>query len=589
MRNVQSRLRWVDAALSTEARRDAPLLPVRPLPSAAAVMSQQLSPLAGAPVPRHLLLDVSRLIADYFALYPDASLPTQRVAFGTSGHRGSASAISFNEAHVLAITQAICDLRRQQGTTGPMFVGLDTHALSRPAFDSVLEVLAANSVETRIAAGDEYTPTPVISHAVLCHNRGSDGHAAADGIVITPSHNPPESGGIKYNAPHGGPAEDALTARIEVDANRYLLAQLAGVRRMPLARARAADCVRQHDFLTAYVNDLGNVIDLQAISGSGLRLGVDPLGGAGVHYWARIAERHHLDLDIVSTTVDPTFAFMTLDWDGRIRMDPSSPHAIRRLLALGDRYQVAFASDPDHDRFGIVTASRGLMPANHFLSVAIDYLFRHRPLWSSNLAVGKTLVSTSMIDRVCARLPQRVFEVPVGFKWFVSGLADGTLGFCGEESAGASLLRHDGGVWTTDKDGIALGLLAAEMTACTGRDPGLRHDDLEAELGAVYAERADAPATLAQKRALSKLNAASFHCDALAGDRIDSVLDKAPGNGAPLGGIKISTCNGWFAARPSGTEDLYKIYAESFRDPAHLNLLLEDAQGIVDAALARVE
>jgi phosphoglucomutase len=530
------------------------------------------------------LVDTAKLLDAYGALAPDPAVAAQRVAFGTSGHRGSSLARSFNEAHVLAISQAICHWRRHAGTDGPLFIGCDTHALSRPAFESALEVLAANGVEAMVSAGGEVTPTPAVSQAILVHNKGRR-RGLADGIVITPSHNPPEDGGFKYNPVQGGPADSTVTGWIETEANRLLSGGLKDVKRLPYAQARQAPTVQAHDFLEAYTAGLGSVIDFDAIRASGLRLGVDPLGGAGVHYWARIAERYRIDLDVVSEQVDPTFSFMTLDWDGRIRMDPSSPYAMHRLIGLKDRYDVAFACDTDHDRHGIVVPS-GLMPPNHYLAVAIDYLFRHRPQWRSDAAVGKTLVSSAMIDRVAARLGRRLYEVPVGFKFFVDGLLDGALGFGGEESAGASFLRRDGTVWSTDKDGIAAALLSAEIAAHGGRTPDLLYRDLERDLGASAADRIDAPATPEQKRKLAHLAPEQVRSAALAGEPIERVLSRAPGNDVAIGGIKVIARSGWFAARPSGTENIYKIYAESFRGEAHLRAILREAQAIVDATLA---
>ena len=548
-------------------------------------MSARLSPLAGKSAPAALLVDVPRLVTAYFALRPDPAEPAQRVAFGTSGHRGVSLEASFNEQHVLAITQAICESRRARGIDGPLYLGFDTHALSAPAYASALEVLAANGVEAAVAAGDEYTPTPAISHAILTHNRGRTA-GLADGIVITPSHNPPDGGGFKYNPENGGPADTALTRAIETRANRLLETGLAEVRRIDFARARRAPTTHAHDFLTTYVEDLGHVVDMDAIRASSARIGVDPLGGAGVHYWARIAERHRLRLDVVDATVDPTFRFMSVDWDGRIRMDPSSPYAMQRLLGLRDRYDVAFACDTDHDRHGIVTRGRGLLPSNHYLAVAIDYLFRHRPAWGAAAGIGKTIVSSSMIDRVAARLGRRIDETPVGFKWFAAGLADRTIAFAGEESAGAAFARIDGGAWTTDKDGIAPALLAAEITARTGRDPGECYAALERDLGAVFLDRIEAPANAAQKRQLSSLSAERLGATELAGEPITTILTRAPANDAPFGGVKVISAAGWFAARPSGTEDIYKVYAESFRDETHLRRILAEAQRIVDAALA---
>ena len=509
----------------------------------------------------------------------------QRVAFGTSGHRGTSFERSFNESHIVAITQAICDHRSSKGIDGPLFLGIDTHALSKPAFDSALEVIAANGVQTMIAASNEFTPTPVISHAILVHNRGRT-RGLADGIVITPSHNPPDFGGFKYNPPNGGPAGTGITGWVQNRANALLEGGLKDVKRMPLARARKAPTTQVHDYVNAYVADLGSVVDFDVIRNAGLRLGVDPLGGAGVHYWAPIAERYKLDLTVISDEVDPQFAFMSVDWDGRIRMDPSSSYAMQRLIGLKDRYDIAFACDTDHDRHGIVTRSAGLLPPNHYLSVAIDELFRNRPQWGRNAAVGKTVVSSAMIDRVAARLGRQLFEVPVGFKWFVDGLFDGSLGFGGEESSGATFLRRDGSVWTTDKDGMAPALLAAEITARNGRDPGALYRDLCAEFGEVFADRVEARANPAQKQALSQLAPQQITQIELAGESIDRVQDRAAGNHVPIGGIKVNAKSGWFAARPSGTEDIYKIYAESFRDDAHLRRLLQDGQRIVDAALA---
>jgi phosphoglucomutase len=548
-------------------------------------LGSSISPLAGKPAPESVLTDIPKLLAAYTALQPDAAEPTQRVAFGTSGHRGSSFERSFNEWHVLAITQAICEHRTQKGIDGPLFIGLDTHALSLPAYRSALEVLAANGVQTLISAGGEYTPTPAVSHAILVHNRGRTTHLA-DGIVITPSHNPPPDGGFKYNPPNGGPADTAITSWIENRANGLLAARLHEVQRLPFEQAERAASTREHDFIGSYVADLGSVLDLEVIRSAGLRVGVDPLGGAGVHYWARIAERYRLNLEVVSEQVDPTFRFMTLDWDGRIRMDPSSPWAMQRLLSLKDRFDIAFGCDTDHDRHGIVTRSAGLLPTNHYLSVAIDYLFRERRGWSADAAVGKTVVSSAMIDRVAAKLGRRLYEVPVGFKWFVDGLMNGSLAFVGEESAGATFSRLDGTVWTTDKDGIVPALLAAEITARTGRDPGERYAELAREFGEPASDRVDAPATPLQKQRLSKLSPQQLHTDQLAGDKIDSVIDRAPGNGALIGGIKVIAAGGWFAARPSGTENIYKIYGESFRGKQHLRSILSEAQGIVDAALA---
>ncbi len=541
-------------------------------------------PLAGKPAPASLLVDVARLITAYFAERPDVSVPEQRVAFGTSGHRGCSFDRSFNEWHVLAISQAICEYRARNGIDGPLYLGIDTHALSVPACATALEVLAANGVQVMLAASDEYTPTPVLSHAILSYNRGRS-KGLADGIVITPSHNPPDNGGFKYNPPNGGPADSDVTKGIENRANAILEAGLKGVSRITHDKAMRASTTHRHDYVAAYVNDLQHILDLDAIRGANLSMGVDPLGGAGVHYWGRIAERYGLNLTVVNEGVDPTFRFMTVDWDGRIRMDPSSPYAMQSLLELKGRFDIAFACDPDHDRHGIVTRSAGLLPPNHYLAVAISYLFAHRPQWGKEAAVGKTLVSSQMIDRVAAKLGRRLYEVPVGFKWFVEGLLDGSLGFGGEESAGASFLRRDGGVWTTDKDGIVPALLSAEITARLGRDPGEVYRELARELGDPLSNRVDAPATPEQKRKLAQLSREQVLSAELAGEKIQSILTHAPGNGAAIGGLKVTAANGWFAARPSGTEDIYKVYAESFRGADHLRCILEEAQNIVGAAL----
>ena len=548
-------------------------------------MSTRISPLAGMPAPQSLLVDVPKLLAAYADLRPDFTQTAQRVAFGTSGHRGSSFGRSFNEWHVLAISQAICEYRKGKGIDGPLYLGIDTHALSQPAFESALEVLAANGVATMIAEGGEFTPTPAVSHAILTCNRGRT-TGFADGIVITPSHNPPDSGGFKYNPPNGGPADTGATGWIEARANELLQSGLRGVQRIPYAKAMHSATTHRHDFLNAYVNDLGNVLDMGAIRDAKIRLGVDPLGGAGVHYWAAIGARYGLDLTVVNETVDPTFSFMTADWDGRIRMDPSSPYAMQRLLGLKDRFDIAFACDPDHDRHGIVTASTGLLPPNHYLSVAIDFLFQHRPQWRTDAAVGKTTVSSQMIDRVVRKLGRTLYETPVGFKWFVAGLLDGSLGFGGEESAGAAFLRRDGSAWVTDKDGITAALLSAEITARMGRDPGEVYRTLTREFGDPAYDRVDAPATPEQKARLSRLSPEQVRRTDLAGERIQSTLSRAPGNGAPIGGVKVVAESGWFAARPSGTEDIYKIYAESFRGPDHLRRIVEEAQAIVDEALA---
>jgi phosphoglucomutase len=543
------------------------------------------SPLAGKPAPAGILVDVPRLITAYYTDTPDPMVPGQRVAFGTSGHRGSSFNRAFNEWHILAITQAICLYRARQRISGPLFIGIDTHALSVPAFATALEVLAANGVETMIAEGGEFTPTPAISHAILSYNRGRSG-GLADGIVVTPSHNPPHDGGFKYNPPNGGPAGGGVTSWIEAKANALLEAALEGVKRIPYERALRAPTTHRHDYLDAYVNDLCNVVDLEAIRSAKIRLGVDPLGGAGVHYWGRIAERHRLDLTVVNDVVDPTFRFMTVDWDGQIRMDPSSPYAMQRLIGMKDRFDLSFACDTDHDRHGIVTRSAGLLPPNHFLAVSVSHLFQERPNWRKSAAAGKTVVTSAMIDRVAAKLGHKLYEVPVGFKWFVGGLFDGSLGFGGEESAGASFARLDGAVWTTDKDGFIPCLLAAEITARRLRDPGEIYGTLTHEFGESFYDRVEAPATPAEKAALEGLSPDQLKITELAGDRILSVLTRAPGNDEPIGGIKTVTEGGWFAARPSGTEDIYKIYAESFRSESHMRRILEEAQTIVGATLA---
>ena len=543
------------------------------------------NPLAGKPATAAMLVDVPRLITAYYTGTPDASSPAQRVAFGTSGHRGSAFDNSFNEHHVLAIRQAICEYRKRQGIDGPLFLGIDTHALSVPAGASAVEVLAANGVELMLAAQDEFTPTPALSHAILTYNRGRSANLA-DGIVITPSHNPPDNGGFKYNPPNGGPADNEITKWIENRANEILESGLDGVKRMPYAKALRAPTTHRHDFVESYVGDLGSIIDMEAIRDAGIRMGVDPLGGAGVHYWGRIAERYGLNLTVVNETVDPTFRFMTVDWDGRIRMDPSSPSAMQSLIGLKDGFDIAFACDPDHDRHGIVTPTAGLLPPNHYLSVAIFYLFQHRSKWGKSAAVGKTLVSSQMIDRVTAKLGRTLYEVPVGFKWFVDGLLDGSLGFGGEESAGAAFLRRDGSVWTTDKDGIVPALLSAEITARMGRDPGEIYRDLAREFGDPVYDRVEAPATPEQKKKLAQLSPEQVQSAELAGEQIQSKLTRAPGNNAPIGGLKVVAESGWFAARPSGTEDIYKIYVESFRGADHLRRIVAEAQSIVSAALA---
>ncbi|MEO5565978.1 MAG: phosphoglucomutase (alpha-D-glucose-1,6-bisphosphate-dependent) [Luteimonas sp.] len=548
-------------------------------------MATQVSPLAGKPAQAEQLVDVDQLIAAYFDIKPDPGVAAQRVGFGTSGHRGCSFDGSFNEHHVIAITQAICEYRKTQGIEGPLFLGIDTHALSGPARDSALEVLAAHGVEVRIAMGDEFTPTPAVSHAILVHNQGRT-WGLADGIVVTPSHNPPDNGGFKYNPVNGAPADTAITRQVQDRANALLEANLGGVPRVTLQQARKASSTREHDFLGHYVAELGNVLDFDLIRSSGIHMGVDPLGGAGVHYWARIAEHYRLHLDVVSEQVDPTFSFMTLDWDGKIRMDPSSAYAMQRLIGLKDRFDVAFACDTDHDRHGVVTKA-GLLPSNHYLAAMIDDLFYNRPQWGANAAVGKTVVSSSMIDRVAKRLGRSLYETPVGFKWFATGLFDGSLGFGGEESAGASFLRRDGTVWTTDKDGIVPALFAAELTARHGHDPATHYQGLCNAFGDVFFDRMEAPASAQQKQVLAKLSPDQLKVDTLAGATISKVMDRAPGNDAPIGGIKVVAANGWFAARPSGTEDIYKIYGESFESREHLQAILAEAQGIVDAALAK--
>jgi len=549
-------------------------------------MSQKTNPLAGQPAPLDLLVNVPQLVSAYYTGRPDPSVAAQRVAFGTSGHRGSSFDNAFNEWHVLAMSQAIADHRRQKGIDGPLFLGIDTHALSTPAFNSAVEVLAANGVELMLSKDDEYTPTPAVSHAILVYNRGRT-TGLADGIVITPSHNPPESGGFKYNPPNGGPAGTDITSAVEAAANGFLAGGLQGVKRMPLAQALRASTTHRHDYINTYVEDLAQVLDMDAIRGVEIDLGVDPLGGAGVHYWPAIAERYRLKrLEVLSQEVDPTFRFMSLDWDGRIRMDPSSPDAMHKLIALKDRFGIAFACDTDHDRHGVVARSAGLMQPNSYLAVMIDYLFTHRPQWPAQAAVGKTVVSSQMIDRVTARLGRKLHEVPVGFKWFVDGLVDGSLGFGGEESAGATFLRFDGSAWTTDKDGIVPALLSAEIAARTGRDPGERYAELTQALGQPVSDRVDAAATVEQKKKLSNLSPQQVSSTELAGDRIEAVLSHAPGNGAAIGGVKVVTGNGWFAARPSGTENIYKIYGESFKGAEHLGRILEEAQQLVDKALS---
>ena len=543
------------------------------------------SPCAGKPAEASMLVNVPRLVTAYYTEEPDPSVPEQRVAFGTSGHRGSAFDKAFNEWHIVAISQAICLYREQKKIDGPLFLGMDTHALSVPALASALEVLAANGVEVMLAEGDEYTPTPAVSHAILTYNRGRK-TGLADGIVITPSHNPPHDGGFKYNPPNGGPAESDVTAWIEAKANEFLANGLRGVKRISFEKALHVSTTHRHDYLNAYITDLDNVIDTDAIRGAKISMGVDPLGGAGVHYWGPIAERYGLNLTLVNDAVDPTFRFMTVDWDGQIRMDPSSPYAMQRLIGLKDRFEIAFGCDTDHDRHGIVTRSTGLLPANHYLSVAIFYLFQHRPKWGGGAAVGKTVVSSRMIDRVTAKLGRKLYEVPVGFKWFVDGLLDGSLAFGGEESAGASFVRLDGSVWTTDKDGIVPALLAAEITARMDRDPGEIYRELTREFGEPVYDLEEASATAEQKEMLARLSPQQVRSTDLAGEKIQAILTCAPGNGAPIGGLKVIAESGWFAARPSGTEDIYKIYAESFRGADHLRRILEEAQAIVSDTLA---
>lgn len=550
--------------------------------------NERINALAGKPAPRQILVNVPRLITAYYSNQPDPRIAEQRVTFGTSGHRGSPFLNSFNEWHVLAISQAICEYRKQRGTDGPLFLGMDTHALSEPAIASALEVLAANGVDVMLAQNDEYTPTPAVSHAILCYNRGRQSRLA-DGIVITPSHNPPDAGGFKYNPTNGGPADTDVTGWIQARANDLLAGALRGVARISFEQARRSPTTHRHDFLGTYVADLGNVIDMNVIRAAGVRMGVDPLGGAGVHYWAPIAQRYQLDLTVVSDEVDPTFRFMSVDWDGKIRMDPSSPYAMQRLIELKDRFDIAFGCDTDHDRHGIVTRSSGLLPPNHYLSVAIYYLFQNRPQWRPDAAVGKTVVSTQMIDRVAAKLGRRLYEVPVGFKWFVDGLLDGSLGFGGEESAGATFLRQDGTAWATDKDGIVPALLAAEITARLGRDPGEIYRELTTEFGDCVNDRVDAHATAEQKALLAKLSPQRVKSQQLAGEPIQTILTQAPGNGASIGGLKVIAAHGWFAARPSGTEDIYKVYAESFLGADHLQRILAEAQAIVSDALAATQ
>jgi phosphoglucomutase len=546
-----------------------------------------INPAAGQPAQPSDLVNVSRLVTAYFADRPDPKIPEQRVSFGTSGHRGSSLHRAFNEWHILAVTQAICGYRKEKGIDGPLFLGIDTHSLSEPAFASALEVLAANEVHVRIAPKGEYTPTPAVSRAILNFNRDRK-MGLADGIVVTPSHNPPEDGGFKYNPPHGGPAGSDVTGYIQARANELLENNLDGVKRKLFSDALRASTTEPHDFIAEYVADLRQVIDFDVIRGAKLNLGVDPLGGAGVHYWGPIRDLYGLNLTVLNETVDPTFRFMTLDWDGRIRMDPSSPYAMRHLIGLKDKFDVAFACDTDSDRHGIVTRSSGLLPPNHYLAVCIHYLFANRTGWRKDAAVGKTVVSSSMIDRVAAKLGRKVYEVPVGFKWFVDGLLRGSLGFGGEESAGASFLCRDGSAWTTDKDGLIAALLSAEITSRVGRDPGEIYAELESEFGASSYERIDAPANAGQRAALAKLSPQDITVTQLAGEKILNILTAAPGDGSPIGGIKVIAENGWFAARPSGTEDVYKVYAESFRGPEHLKKIQEEAQAMVGSVLGAV-
>ena len=549
-----------------------------------------LSPYAGQLPRPDQLIDVPALITAYYTGIPDPAIPDQRIAFGTSGHRGSSLRNSFNENHIIAITQAIFDYRKKNGIDGPLFMGMDTHALAVPAHATALEVLAANGVETMIAVNDEYTPTPAVSHAILTYNAGRSS-GRADGIIITPSHNPPDDGGFKYNPPNGGPADTAITKWIENTANGLLenscQGTVADIKRVPYERALKAGTTHRHDYLNNYVNDLGNVLDMEVIRGGTAQVCVDPLGGAGVHYWEPIAQKYQLELTIVNAIVDPTFRFMPMDHDGKIRMDPSSPYAMNELLRMRDKFDLAVACDTDHDRHGIVTKHAGLLPPNHYLCVCIDYLFRCRPGWPAGAAIGKTIVSSSLIDRVAQKTGRQLYEVPVGFKWFVDGLVDGRLGFVGEESAGAAFLRRDGKVWTTDKDGFIPALLAAEIMARTGRDPGELYEELTAKLGNPVYDRVDARATAAQKKALSQLSPTQIQQKELAGEPIRAMITNAPGNGAPIGGLKVATDNGWFAARPSGTEEIYKIYAESFHGQEHLQQILHDAQAIVDTAIAK--
>lgn len=549
-------------------------------------MSEEISPLAGKTAPESVLVDIGALVKAYREVRPDVAVAAQRVSFGTSGHRGSSLDGSFNEDHIAVITQAVCDYRVMAAVDGPLFIGIDTHGLSRPAFETAVEVLAANGVETRVSMGGEFTPTPAVSLAVVMHNRGRT-KGFADGIVVTPSHNPPRDGGFKYNPKHGGPAETEVTGWIEKRANEYLRDGLKGVKRVVFERAVRAETTREFDFLELYVGELGKVVDFDLIRGAGVKMGVDPLGGAGVNYWRKIAERYRVDLSVVSEEVDPRFGFMSVDWDGKIRMDPSSGYAMKRLIDLKDKYDVAFSCDTDHDRHGVVSRSKGLLSPNEYLPVLVESLFRRREKWEKTAAVGKTVVTTGLIDRVAGRLGRKVFDVPVGFKWFAEGLLDGTLGFGGEESAGASVLRLDGTTWTTDKDGLVPALLSAELMAHSGRDPGELYDSLTVDIGRPLNARVQAPADAAERKALKALRAEDITAVTVAGEKITEKIDRAPANGAPIGGVRVSSENGWFAARPSGTEDIYKIYAESFKDQAHLERLLVEAQAIVDKAIKK--
>ena len=547
-----------------------------------------INPLAGKPATKEMLVNIQKLISTYYSGIPDSSVPAQRISFGTSGHRGSSFKNSFNEHHILAITQAICLYRTSQKIDGPLFLGIDTHALSAPAFETTMGVLAANGVEVMIAKDKEYTPTPVISHAILSYNKGRTS-GLADGIVITPSHNPPEDGGFKYNPTNGGPAGTNVTNWIEAKANELLLENLKNVKRISFDKALRVSTTHEHDYVNTYVNDLENIIDMNLIRDSKIKMGVDPLGGAGVHYWQPIADRYKIDLTVVSKTVDPTFSFMTVDWDGKIRMDPSSSYAMQQLIKMKNQFDISFACDTDHDRHGIVTKSVGLLNPNHYLSVVVSYLLQHRPLWKNNIAVGKTIVTTQLIERITKKYERKLYDVPVGFKWFVDGLIDSSICFGGEESAGASFSRMDGNVWTTDKDGFVPALLSAEMTARLGSDPGILYKELTGEFGEPFYDRVEAKANPEQKKKLKKLSPSEIKNTEMAGEKITSILTNAPGNDAPIDGLKVSTENGWFAARPSGTEDIYKIYAESFLSESHLKKIMQEAKSIVDAAMEVTE